>query len=63
MWHQLVACKTEDEYKDALQEFKTEFNWNNSNINVPPSQSTSIQIQEIAKKELERSALVYVISQ
>jgi hypothetical protein len=63
MWHKVVSAKTKEEYKDILDEFKKEFNWNNRNVNQPLLNATPAQVQDTAEKELERSALVYVISQ
>jgi hypothetical protein len=31
MWHEVVSAKTEEEYKDILDKFKKEFNWNDGN--------------------------------
>jgi hypothetical protein len=35
IWHEVVSTKTKEEYKDILNEFKKEFNWNNRNVNQP----------------------------
>jgi hypothetical protein len=39
-FQKVVFSKTEDEYKDLLKEFKTEFNWNNGNLHIPSAFST-----------------------
>jgi hypothetical protein len=63
MWHKVVSAKTKEEYKDILNKFKKEFNWNNRNVNQPPLNTTPAQVQDTTEKELKRSALVYVIGQ
>jgi hypothetical protein len=58
-----VFSKTEDEYEDQLEEFKTEFNWNNGNPHVPSASLTPDKIQEITTRDLERQALEYTLGQ
>ena len=54
-----MFLKTKDKYKDLLKEFKTEFNWNNSNLYIPLAFLTPDKIQELIIKDLERQALKY----
>jgi hypothetical protein len=58
-----VFSKTEDEYEDLLEEFKTEFNWNNGNLHIPLASLTPDKIQELTTKDLERQALEYTLGQ
>jgi len=63
-FQKVVFSKTEDEYEDRLEEFKTEFNWNNGNPHVPLAPSlTPDQIQDITTRDLERQALEYTLGQ
>jgi predicted GTPase len=62
MWYEVVSAKTKEEYKDILDKFKKEFNWNNRNVNQPSLNMTLAQVQDTVENELKRSALVYVIS-
>lgn len=63
-FRKVVFSKTEDEYEDQLEEFKTEFNWNNGNPHVPLASSlTPDQIQDITTRDLERQALEYTLGQ
>jgi hypothetical protein len=57
-----VFSKTKDEYEDLLEEFKTEFNWNNGNLHIPLAFLTSDEIQELITKDLERQAFKYTLS-
>jgi hypothetical protein len=56
-----VFLKTEDKYEDLLEEFKTEFNWNNGNLYIPLAFLTPDKIQELTMKDLERQALEYTL--
>jgi hypothetical protein len=49
-----VFSKTKDKYKDILEEFKTEFNWNNGNLYIPLVSLTPDEIQELITKDLEQ---------
>ena len=53
-FQKVVFSKTEDEYKDQLEEFKAEFNWNNGNLHVPSASLTPDEIQDITTRDLER---------
>jgi hypothetical protein len=58
-----VFLKTKNKYKDLLKEFKTEFNWNNSNLYIPLAFLTSDKIQELTIKDLKQQALKYTLDQ
>ena len=63
MFRDVVYAKTEEEFEDLLAEWKTEFNWNDGNIHRASANSTAQDVQQVAERELERSALVYTIGQ
>ena len=54
LFQKVVFSKTKDEYEDMLEEFKTEFNWNNRNPHVPLASLTPDEIQELTTKDLKR---------
>jgi hypothetical protein len=58
-----VFLKTKDKYKNLLKKFKTEFNWNNSNLHIPSAFLTPNKIQELTTKDLEQQALKYTLGQ
>ena len=58
---EVVKAKTEDQYYDILEEFKTEFHWNNGNpYTTLPNTTPS---QEIIDFDLERQAVGYALGQ
>jgi hypothetical protein len=62
-FQKVVFSKTEDEYEDLLEEFKTEFNWNDGNPHLATPNSTPDEIQDLTTKDLERQALEYTLGQ
>jgi hypothetical protein len=62
-FQKVVFSKTEDKYENLLEEFKTEFNWNNGNLHIPSAFSTPNKTQELTTKDLERQALEYTLGQ
>jgi hypothetical protein len=59
----VVYSKTEYDYEDNLDKWKMEFGWNDGQPHQPPQESTIIEVQRVAERELERSALVYCTGQ
>ena len=57
-----MFSKSEDEYKDLLEEFKPKFNQNNENLHISLASLIPNEIQELTTKDLKRQALKYILS-
>ena len=61
LFQRVIFSKTKDKYEDLLEEFKTEFNWNDENPYLALFDLTPEEIQELTTQDLERQALEYTL--